>query len=139
MKGKSLHDQPQVARWHPSTRLAFRFAFAYFGLYSLVSHLLVYLFLLPGTLPGQGLGTLWPMFDVTSWTAEHLFGITGPLVYTGNSRDTTFFWVQAFLVLFIAIISATVWSVLDRGRENYVTLHKWFRVFIRFAVAAQMI
>ena len=139
MKGKSPHDQPQAAHWHPFTRLAFRFAFAYFGLYSVVSHLLVYLFLLPGILPGQGLGTLWPMFDVTSWTAEHLFGITGPLVYTGNSRDTTFFWVQAFLVLFIALISAVVWSVLDRSRENYVTLHKWFRVFIRFAVAAQMI
>ena len=95
-------------RWHSSTRLAFRFAFAYFGLYSLVSHLLVYLFLLPNTLPGQGPGTLWPMFDITSWTAGHIFGITAPLVYAGNSRDTNFFWVQLFLVLFVAIAATFV-------------------------------
>jgi hypothetical protein len=32
-----------------------------------------------------------------------------------------------------------VWSVLDRRRQEYVVLHKWFRLFIRFAVAAQML
>jgi len=135
MKGRSL----QVPGWRPSTRLAFRFAFAYFGLYSLLSHILIYLFVLPHTLPAQGLGTLWPMFDVTSWVAVHIFGITTPIVYTGNSRDTNFFWVQLFLVLFLAIAATILWSLLDRRRENYVTLHKWFRLFIRFALAAQMI
>jgi len=126
-------------RWHPSTRIAFRFAFVYFGLYSLLSHLLIYLFVLPNTLPAQGLGTLWPMFDITSWAGAHIFGITAPLVYTGNSRDTNFFWVQLFLVVSVAIPATIVWSVLDRRREEYVTLHKWFRLFMRFALAAQMI
>jgi len=135
MKGRSL----QVPGWHYSTRLAFRFAFAYFGFYSLVSHILIYLFVLPNTLPAQGLGTLWPMVDVTSWVAVHIFGITTPLVYTGNSRDTNFFWVQLFLVLIVAITATVMWSILDRRRENYVTLHKWFRLFLRFALAAQMI
>jgi hypothetical protein len=146
MKSKSLHtspaqtdEQPQAERWSSATRLAFRFAFAYFLLYSVVSHVLVHLFLPPGTMPGQGLGTLGPMFNLTAWAAEHIFGITEPLVYTGNSRDTTFFWVQAFLVLVSALAATVIWSVLDRRRENYVALHKWFRVFIRFAVAAQMI
>src|SRR5688572_4466961 len=101
MKSKSLHmpqggarvqaaggdGPPQVPHWRSSTRLAFRFAFAYFALYSLVSHLVVYLFLLPNTLPGQGPGTLWPMFEITSWVGEQVFGITDPLVFTGNSRD----------------------------------------------------
>jgi hypothetical protein len=130
---------PQGPRWHSSTRLAFRFAFAYFAVYSLVSHVVVYLFLLPNTLPGQGPGTQWPMFELTSWVGKHVFGITEPLVFTGNSRDTNFFWVQAFLVLFVAIIAAGVWSLFDRQRENYVTLHKWFRPFMRLALAAQMI
>jgi hypothetical protein len=128
-----------MAAWHPSTRFGFRFAFAYFGLYALASHLLIYMFVFPGVLPGQGAGTLWPMADVTSWAAVHIFGITAPLVYTGNSRDTNFFWVQLFLVLVIAIIATAVWSVLDRRRTNYVKLHKWFRAFIRFALAAQML
>jgi hypothetical protein len=93
----------------------------------------------PNTLPGQGLGTLWPLADITSWTAVHVFGIMAPLVYTGNSRDTNFFWVQLFVVLAIAIPAAIAWSALDRRRENYVTLYQWFRLFMRFALAAQMI
>jgi hypothetical protein len=28
------------------------------------------------------------MRDVTLWLAEHVFGATPPLVYTGNSGDT---------------------------------------------------
>ena len=111
-------------RWPLSTRLAFRLAFAFFGLYFVASHLLVYLFVPPNTLPGQGFGTLWPLSEVTSWTAVHVFGITEPLVYTGNSRDTNFFWVQLFVVLIIAIVAAAVWSLLDRRRENYATLYQ---------------
>jgi hypothetical protein len=142
MKSTTFHTrQPEAAAqpWSPPTRLAFRLAFAYFGLYSVASHLLVYLFVPPNTLPGQGLGTFWPLFDITSWTAVHIFGITAPLVYTGNSRDTNFFWVQLFVVLAGAISAAAVWSALDRRRENYSTLNQWFRLFIRFVLAAQMI
>ena len=119
-------------------RAAFRFGFAYFALYGLVSQVIVTVLLPPGTIPGQGVGTRWPMFDVTSWAAVHIFGITAPLVYAGNSRDTEFFWVQAFVILVIAVMVTAVWSVADRRRENYVTLHKWFRLFMRFAVAAQL-
>jgi hypothetical protein len=124
-------------RWGPGTRLAFRFAFAYFGLYCLVSHILVYLFLLPNTLPGQGLGTQGPLFDLTAWVAEHIFAMQEPLVFTGNSRDTNFFWAQLFLVLFVAVAATVIWSVVDR-RENYDTLHKWFRLFLRLGLAAQL-
>ena len=97
--------------WCPSTRLAFRFAFSYFGLYTVASHLLVYLFVPPNTLPGQGLGTLWALSGITSWTAVHVFGITEPLVYTGNSRDTNFFWVQLFVVLVTAVAVTIVWTL----------------------------
>src|SRR5947208_588423 len=84
MKGRSLHKpragapvdavvdgnaKRRHAVWYPSTRFAFRFAFAFLGLYSVVSHILVFMFVLPNILPGQGLGALAPMFDVTSWVA----------------------------------------------------------------------
>ncbi len=39
----------------------------------------------------------------------------------------------------IATAATVVWSLLDRRRENYAELHKWFRLFIRFALAGQMI
>jgi hypothetical protein len=79
------------------------------------------------------------MFDLTSWIAVHVLGITTPLVFAGNSRDTNFFWVQLFLVVVVASIATVVWPLLDRRRTNYTTLHKWFRLVVRFAVAAQMI
>jgi hypothetical protein len=125
--------------WNPSTRVAFRFAFVYLGLYSLISHLIVYLFVLPGILPGQGPGTLWPLYDLTSWVAIHVLGITAPLVYTGNSRDTDFFWVQLVIVFVVAVSATIVWSFFDRRRKQYESWNKWFRLFMRFGLAAQML
>jgi hypothetical protein len=83
--------------------------------------------------------SLWPMRQITFWTAAHIFHARLPLVYTGSgSGDKTFDWVLAFCLLVFAALATAIWSVLDRRRENYVTLYKWFRLFIRFALAGQM-
>nr|UXE44166.1 hypothetical protein Hi04_10k_c1170_00013 [uncultured bacterium] len=124
--------------WNPFVRFAFRFGFVYLGLYCLFSQVIVSVLLAPKTIPGPGLGTHWPFFQATSWAAVHIFGIKDALVYTGNSRDTTFFWAQAFVLLVAATMITVLWSVVDRRHKNYVSLHKWFRVFMRFALAAQM-
>jgi uncharacterized membrane protein YphA (DoxX/SURF4 family) len=55
-----------------------------------------------------------------------------------NTGETEFFWVQTFWVLIAAVAGTVLWSLLDRHRDNYTTLHKWFRLFARFAVAASM-
>ena len=61
------------ARWHPATRVVFRFCFAYFILYSLVTQIVGGMFLMPGfALPS--LGEVWPMRELGLWTAERLFG-----------------------------------------------------------------
>lgn len=63
-----------------------------------------------------------------------------PLVYTGSgSGDKTFDWVLAFSVLSAAALGTGIWSALDRRRGNYITLHKWFYLFLRFAVASEML
>ena len=108
----------------------------YFGLYSLVTQILGGLFLIPG-LSFPDLATLWPMSQITIWTAEHVFGVAPPLVYI-KATDTTFLWVQTFCLLVFAMVATGIWSILDRRREDYVLLHKWFRFFIRFALASQM-
>ena len=120
-------------------RIAFRFAVLYLGLYCLISSVLHSIFVLPFSSPGTGLGTAWPLRETTSWVAVHMLGMTGPLLYTGNSRDTNFYWAQIFLVLLIAIGGTILWSIVDRRRDNYDSLHHWLRLFIRFALAAQMI
>jgi len=84
--------------------------------------------------------TLWPMRQIVFWTAAHIFRVTRPLVYKeSGSGDKTWDWVLSFCLLVIAALGTMAWSAFDRRRENYVTLHKWFRVFIRLALVSQML
>jgi hypothetical protein len=133
-----LRQAMKQMEWSPFTRAAFRFCFTYFGLYILATQIAGSLFFIP-YIAFRGLGPLWPMRDITLWTAAHVFHITTPLVYSGDSiGETSFFWVQVFWILVVAIAATWIWSVFDKQRRNYVTLHNWLRLFIRFALAAQM-
>ena len=125
-------DEP----WTPLTRLAFRFCFVYLGLFSLLTQIS------GSMIPNlsfyyRGLGRLWPVREVTSWTARNVFGAAQVDDVAGG--EPAFFWVQAFWVLIVAVLVTAIWSVLDRRRQNYVVLNKWFRVFIRFALAGAML
>jgi len=101
--------EPRAPGWRPVTRVAFRFCFVYFGLYSLATQIYGGVLVIPNfSLPG--LGTLWPMRQITSWYATHLFGVTPPLAYTGTSGDTAFYWVQTFWLLLFAVLATAVWS-----------------------------
>ena len=134
-----LQQEPHVQHWSPACRVAFRLCFAYFGMFCLVTQICGALFpILKVDVPDPG--TLWPMRQITFWTAAHIFRAKLPLVYTDSgSGDKTFDWVLAFCLLVFAALATCIWSVLDRQCENYATLHKWFRLFIRFALASQLI
>ena len=105
----------------PLTRVAFRFCFVYLGLYCFATHIVGGLILFPN-FSFPSLGTEWPMRQITFWLAAHLFGVTSPLVYAGNSGDTTFHWVQTCWLLIVSALAAAIWSQLDRGREHYIAL-----------------
>ena len=81
------------------------------------------------------------MRPLVLWTAAHLLHVRATLAMEGNSGsgDDMFGWVLAFCLLVIATFATGIWSVLDRRRENYAKLHKWFRLFIRFCLAGQML
>jgi uncharacterized membrane protein YphA (DoxX/SURF4 family) len=116
--------------------VAFRFCVVYFTVYAAATQVLGGVLLLPGVqLPA--LGNVWPMRDITLWIAEHIVGLTPPLRYTGNSGDTAFHWIQTGWLLLVAIAGTAVWSAIDR-ESDHSALRKWFRLFIRFALAAQM-
>jgi hypothetical protein len=133
-----LQQEVQTPRWNLATRIGFRFCFVYFGLYCLTTQILGSLFTNP-EINVPDLSTLWPMRQIIFWTAAHIFRVTHPLVYGGSgSGDKTFDWAAAFCLLIFAILATFIWSELDRRRENYITLHKWFRAFIRLALVSQM-
>src|SRR5437773_2541317 len=142
-----IQPQPNIPRWNLALRIAFRFWMLYLGLYCLSTQIITGLF---SVVPADGLGwpipdlaTLWPLRPVIFWTAAHIFHVNAPLsvFFGGNSGtgDGKFGWVTAFCLLMIATAATVVWSLLDRHRENYAGLHKWFRLFVRFALAGQMI
>jgi hypothetical protein len=139
--------QPQfnIPRWNLALRIAFRFWMVYLGLYCLVTQILSVLFTIPAadTYSPPDLATVWPLRPVISWVAAHIFHVNAPLtVFWGGSSgspDCIFGWVTDFCLLVIATVATVVWSLLDRRRENYAKLHKWFGLFVRFALAAHMI
>jgi hypothetical protein len=135
-------QQPNIPRWNLALRIAFRFWMIYLGLYCLATQAIISLFTGPvGSLPDPA--TRWPLRPLISWTAAHIFHVNAPLTafWGGNSSSTDcmFGWVTAFCLLMIATVATGVWSLLDRSRENYAELHKWLRLFVRFAIAGQMI
>lgn len=138
-ESQAMVEAPPVATWNFGARLAFRFCFVYFTLYSLSNQIIVELFPIP-KFDFEGLGVLWPLRQITFWIATHIFHITRSLVYTGSgSGDKTFDWIQNLFLLTVAVLATVIWSVLDRRRTNYAALYKWFWLFIRFALASELL
>lgn len=124
-----------ASQWNAATRLAFRFCFCYFGLYIFVNMIGAILPFIP-----FDVGSGKPSIALVTWAARHIFHYAGPLIEPNpGSGDKVFDWVQNFLILAIAIIAMIIWSALDRRRPNYVSLHKWFRVIVRFALGGTII
>jgi uncharacterized membrane protein YphA (DoxX/SURF4 family) len=138
LQTESVHRDLPISQWSSATRIAFRFCFVYFGLYCLLTQVSTGLIPLPNVdIPDPS--SLPPTRQIVIWTASHIFRITKPLIYAETgSGDRTFDWVLLVCMVVIAAVATAVWSVLDRKRENYVTLYKWFRLCIRICLAGQM-
>lgn len=125
----------QKIEWNLGTRLAFRFAFAYFVLYNFPFPITA----LPYT------DYLWGLYlelchRVVIWVASHILHLSYPItVFSNGSGDTTYDWVLTLCFLTVAVAATIVWSLLDRKRPNYETLHQWLRIGIRLVVATAMI
>jgi len=124
-------------RWSPATRVAFRFALVYLGLFALATQITGSLLVNP-FVAFRGFGQLPPMRDISLWVATHIFGAAPTIDYTGSNGETIFFVAQTAWILAVALAATAVWSALDRHRTQYVALHGWFRLFIRMGLAAVM-
>ena len=129
-------DAAYPAAWAPPTRVLFRFGVLYLGLFTLATQFSGSL--LPNTsFYYRGLGPLWPMRDITFWIAGHLAGAPLPIEEATSGGEPLFFWVQTGWLLAVAAFGTVVWSALDR-RKSYPRAHAWFRLCVRFVLAAQM-
>jgi hypothetical protein len=125
-----------VLRWRLLTRIGFRFCFLYFGFYILFTQML------PAMNPFGGIPPL-SSFSIVNgpvmWVIRNVFHDTRQLAVLGGSGDKMFDWVFALCLIVFCAVLTLVWSVLDRRRPNYIRLHKWFRLWMRFAVATTMV
>jgi hypothetical protein len=125
--------------WSPLARIAFRFCFVYFGLYCVLTQIILSILIIP-KVDWSDPGTLAPIRAVVFWVGAHVFRLSTPLVYSGSgSGDKYFDWVLVFCIFACALIAAAVWSAIDRKRQDYATLQKWFRLFLRFCLGSQML
>ncbi|HSP17354.1 MAG TPA: hypothetical protein VLV78_21600 [Thermoanaerobaculia bacterium] len=124
---------PTDETWRPGTRMAFRFALAWFVLIDLPFPLNAFPPLERVTEP---LDAMWAA--IVSFAGRHLFGLQQIAHETTGSGDRTYDYVLLFCQTAIAVIVTVLWSMFDRRRE-YKTLHAWLRVYVRFALAAAML
>ena len=124
-------------RWNLATRLGFRFCLLYFSFFSLTTQILGVLLSFPGfDFPDPST----PLHPLISWTASHVFHLSQPLVYAETgSGDRTSDWMLCLVLLVLSSAGVALWSALDRRRDSYLTLHKWFRLAIRVALGTQML
>jgi hypothetical protein len=143
LQTEPIQPQQNIPRWNPALRIAFRFWMIYLGLYCLATQALPGLFFAIEGADFPDAAALWPLRPVIFWTGAHLFHVNVSLsAYWGTNSATSddmFGWSTAFCLLVIATVATVVWSLLDRRRENYAELHKWFRLFLRFALVGTMI
>jgi len=133
--------QAPIAPWTGATRIAFRFAFVYFGLCN--SELALHV------LPFPPFAQLEPLYMGLRWRL--VVWVSGQLLHLSHdfstdfqnvaraSKDTTYIWVQTLCYLVIAVVATLVWSWADRKRLEYTWLHKWFLVYLRVCLAAGLI
>ncbi|MQY20533.1 DoxX family protein [Nocardia macrotermitis] len=133
-------DSVRSDAWNLLTRIAFRFAFCYFGLFGAAA----ILGLLPILLAGTGIHLSWAsvlnllgiLTPLIEWIATHVLGIRVVSMQLGS--DSAFQWTALLLMATLAATATLIWSILDRHRLEYRRLHTWFLLFVRFVLVAAM-
>src|SRR5258706_3145302 len=122
--------------WSPLQKTAFRFAFIGFGLFILIENNGAYPFW----------GQLMELYSVEvlhhfiPWVGKHILDLSHEItVFTNGSGDSTYDYVMVFTIFVMAVLGASLWSILDRKRENYIMLFYWLTVAVRFYVGMMLI
>ncbi|WP_280497144.1 DoxX family protein [Nocardia asiatica] len=128
--------------WSLPTRIAFRFVFAYLGLFCVLMAQILFVFtgIVSKWLPESAV--IWQLRatgPLLGWVGEHVFGVEAVLREDSGSGDQAAIWVLIFCELVAAAVITVVWSILDRRRSDYRALHSWFVLFLRLCLGGQML
>jgi len=121
--------------WSFLQKLIFRLSFIFFGLY-----------IIPFPVNYIPIFNSWLDWIHGSWTwlvpqtGKYILRLPYEVTVTPNgSGDSTWNYVQVFLILSSAILGTLIWTLLDRRRNNYQRLLYWFTVAVRYYLAFNLI
>ncbi|HEX4459365.1 MAG TPA: hypothetical protein VIA18_15405 [Polyangia bacterium] len=124
---------PPPIAWSAARRFAFRFLFAYVALYSFS--------LASNSEFGWDWLTLNKLWHaLIPWLGKHVLHLPKAIDnFTNGSGDTLYDWLLDGFWACTALVAAMVWSVVDRRRTQYERLHAVLRLWVRYALAYQML
>ncbi len=75
------------------------------------------------------------------FVATRLFHVSAEAAtyHRTGSGDTALQYVDVFLSFVAALCGTAIWSMLDRRRDQYVMLHSWLRLLIRYFMALMLL
>jgi hypothetical protein len=115
--------------WHALTRVGFRFAFCYLGLYCLIT--------LNNVDEHLAYDRLW--HGIVPWVGQHVLHLSTAITYfPSGSGDKMSDWVLLLCHLVISVVATFVWTLFD-GRQEYRALNEWLRVALRFCAGWTMV
>jgi uncharacterized membrane protein YphA (DoxX/SURF4 family) len=132
--------EPATTGWSWPHRVFFRFVCCYFLIYTLPSRVSgSILEFIPGmSTMDKPYARVWGA--LVKWVTIHIFqqsALVTTYFQTGSS-DTTLCYVENCCYLVFAFLGTMIWSLLDRKRTEYSTLHAWLRLWLRFILASAM-
>jgi hypothetical protein len=125
-------ERLEEMHWHLAKRILFRFALCYLVLY----YLPFVLDVIPGAQLLAGFyNRLWN--GIIGWGLVHFLNIDPAQAspYQNGSGDTLIAYLRLCVTVISAVTVAILWSILDRSRPHYISLHGWLRAFARYALA----
>ncbi len=136
-------ETPEVTtpQWRLGTKIAFRFLFIYFVLFTAD----VPIQFVPIPLLQRIAGRYFAWLQITSsWVGENLLGMREAFSNfvpnpPGGSHDTAVAYVECVVYIGVAVVGTLLWSWLDRKRPNYERLYNWFSFYLRVNVGIMMI
>ena len=126
-------NEAKPQKWTLAERVGFRFLFTY---------LVLFFFPFPSGLVNPGwLGGIFNKFweKLVPWVSDSFLHIRIPDSNNGGSGDTTYDYLRILCMLGLSILATVIWSLLDRHRGDYRTLHSWARIWLRYALALCML
>ena len=138
-------EERSRASWSRLHLITFRFVFCFISLYTvdlIASFLQRQQRLLngdyPKVFPEALTSPVW--HHLVPWVGLHLLKLAHPVaMHNQVGQDSVYEYILRGAQIVIAAIGASIWSLLGRTRRDYRDLDAWLRIFVRGALAAEML